>query len=172
MSSPISTLCFLPARGKHGPAMIAAFGIAHESEAGVLAIDDSAVRGVHITRLAPDGLGKAGTDHDKIMVGRSVGWPIVLAPPNDLGGLVIAEGVENALSAFEATGCGAWASGCASRLPALADAVPAYIESVSILVDGDETGRRNSRELADRLLLRKIEVRLVAAAVMRRPAAS
>ena len=48
----------------------------------------------------------------------------MLAPMNDLLGLAITEGVEDALSIHAATGLGAWAAGAASRLPALADAVP------------------------------------------------
>jgi hypothetical protein len=87
-----ATLAFLPARGEYGPAMIAAFGLPEEPEPGQLTISSEALRGVHLTRLAPDGSSKAGSDADKIMVGRSAGSPIVLAPPNDLLGLAIAEG--------------------------------------------------------------------------------
>ena len=39
--------------------MIAAFGVPHEPEPGQLVIAEDAVCGVHITRLAPDGMGKA-----------------------------------------------------------------------------------------------------------------
>jgi hypothetical protein len=155
-----ATLGYLPPRGEHGPAMIAAFGIAYEPEPGLLEIADIQVRGIHITRLAPDGLGKAGTEHDKIMIGSALGYPIVLAPPNDLLGLVISEGIEDALSVHDNTGLGAWAAGSASRLPALANAVPRLIEAVTITVDDDETGRRNADELGERLLARGIcEVR-------------
>ena len=155
-----ATLGFLPARGEHGPALIAAFGLPTEPEPGLLAIAEAAVRGVHLTRLASDGSGKAGTERDKIMIGKSRGWPIVLAPPNDLLGLAIAEGVEDALCGHEATGLGAWAAGAASRLPALADAIPSYIESVTILVDDDDAGRRHAGDLAERLRGRVREVRL------------
>jgi hypothetical protein len=64
-----ATLRFLPARGDHGPAMLAAFGRTSEPEPGCIEIDTRELSGVHITRLAPDGSGKAGTDRDKIMVG-------------------------------------------------------------------------------------------------------
>ena len=64
------------------------------------------MRGVHITRLAADGSGKAGTDRDKFMRGLARGSPIVLAPPNDLLGLAITEGIEDALSVYAATGLG------------------------------------------------------------------
>lgn len=65
-----ATLAFLPARGEHGPAMIAAFGLPDEPEPGVLSKPAAAVRGVRITRLKPDGSGRAGSDADKIMLGR------------------------------------------------------------------------------------------------------
>jgi len=156
-----ATLGFLAGRGIYPPAMIAAFGIPAEPEPGRLAIADDALTGVHITRLAPDGRGKAGTERDKIMIGRSIGSPIALAPVNDLGGLVIAEGIEDALSAHEATGLGAWAAGAASRLPALAAAVPVYVDLASIAVDPDPDGVRHAAALASSLSSRGIMARKV-----------
>jgi hypothetical protein len=153
-----ATLGFLPARGDHGPAMIAAFGLPSEPAPGILEIDIEQVAGVHITRLAADGRAKAGTMHDKIMLGCCVGSPIVLAPVNDGLGLAICEGIEDALSAHQSTGLGAWAAGSAARLAALAPAVPSYVEAVTILVDDDETGWRFSAELAARLDARGMEV--------------
>ena len=159
---PISaTLRFLPARGDHGPAMLAAFGMANEPEPGRIEIDPCDLCGVHITRLAPDGSGKAGTERDKIMVGLSAGSPIVLAPPNDLLGLTITEGIEDALSAYLATGLGAWAAGAASRLPALAASIPPYVECITILADSDPDGERHAAELARRLKHQSHAVRLL-----------
>jgi Toprim domain len=164
-----ATLGFLPVHGVHGPAMIAAFGIAYEPEPGLLEIANVQVRGVHITRLAADGSGKAGTERDKIMLGSSIGYPIVLAPPNDLLGLAIAEGIEDALSIHANTGLGAWAAGSASRLPAIADVVPWYIEAITIAVDDDLAGRRHANELGERLIARGIkEVRQAHACKYRR----
>jgi hypothetical protein len=168
------TLGFLPARGDHGPAMIAAFGLPHETEPGRLEIADEEVRGAHITRLTPNGMGKAGTDADKIMIGMSIGSPIALAPANDLLGIAVTEGIEDALSVHLATGLGAWAAGSASRLPALVDAIPSYIESVTIVVDDDKFGRRYAGELAVQLLRRGLQVRQVLpanAVQQKRPAA-
>jgi hypothetical protein len=156
-----ATVGFLPARGEHPPAMIAAFGVAEEMEPGVVAINDAAVRGIHITKLKLDGSGKAGTERDKIIIARCVGSPIVLAPVNDLLGLAICEGIEDALSTYEATGLGGWAAGAASRLPALAKVIPEYVESLSILVDDDNAGRQHSAELARRAEARGIEVRQI-----------
>jgi hypothetical protein len=110
-----ATLGFLPARGDHPPAMIAAFGLAHEVEPGVIAITDDAIRGVHLTRLLPDGSDRDRGDQAKIMIGHSKGSHIVLAPPNDLLGMSIAEGIENGIALHETTGLGAWAAGSASR---------------------------------------------------------
>jgi hypothetical protein len=101
--------------------------------------------------LEADGSAKAGTHNDKIMIGKSSGSPIVLAPPNDLLGLAITEGIEDALSVHEATGLGVWAAGAAGRLPALAERVPNYIDCVTVVADGDDTGRRNAERLATAL---------------------
>jgi hypothetical protein len=142
-----TTLRFLQGRGKHGPAMIAAFGLAVEREPSQLDIADADVVGLHITRLAPDGSRKAGTETDKIMIGKSAGFPIVLAPPNELLGLAITEGIEDALTTHEASGLGAWAAGGASRLPALAKTIPGFIEAVTIMTDDDVDGRRHAAAL-------------------------
>jgi len=137
--------------------MIAVLGIAYEPETGLLEIADAQVRGVHLTRLAANGSGKAGTERDKIMLGSSIGYPIVLAPANDLLGLAITEGIEDALSIHDDTGLGAWAAASASRLPAPANAVPSYIEAVTIAADTDQVGQRGASELRERLLVRGIK---------------
>jgi DNA-directed RNA polymerase subunit RPC12/RpoP len=155
------SLGFLPKRAEHPPAMIAAFGLAEEIEPGFISVPAAAVAGVHLTRLAPDGRAKAGTETDKIMIGAPLGSPIVLAAPNELNGLAITEGIEDALSVYEATGLGAWAAGAASFLPALAAAVPEWIECITILVDDDDAGRRNADALAERLEHRGFPVRLL-----------
>jgi hypothetical protein len=146
-----STLRHLPPRGVHGAAMIAAFGFPDEPEPSELQLDYGALRGVHITRLAPDGSGKAGTGTDKIMVGAVRGAPIVLAPVNDGGGLGITEGIEDGLTVSEATGVGVWVAGSAGFMPALAHRVPAYVESITIFAHNDEAGQSGARKLAQAL---------------------
>jgi hypothetical protein len=155
-----ATLGFLPASGDHAPAMIAAFGMARETLPGEIVIDDAAIRGVHLTSLKPDGSGKAGTDRDKIIIGKSVGFPIVVAPINDGLGLAITEGIEDALSLHEATGLGAWAAGSASRLPALAERIPGYVEIVSIAADDDDVGLKYADQLGG-IILRTRECRIL-----------
>ena len=60
------------------------------------------VKGIHLTLLRSDGTGKADVTPNKLMIGASAGWPMVIAPVSDAGGLAITEGVEDAL--FRYTG--------------------------------------------------------------------
>jgi hypothetical protein len=53
---------------------------------------------------------------------------------------VIAEGVEDALSAHEATGIACWAAGDWAFMPALADAVPTYTDFITALTHNDDDG--------------------------------
>jgi len=64
--------------------------------------------GVHLTFLRPDGNDKAGGVEDAKLTGckGSTGSPICLAPPNDLLGFSVTEGIEDALPIHEATGLG------------------------------------------------------------------
>lgn len=153
-----STLRYLKPLDQYPGAMVAAFGMARDDEPGLLAIAPEEIAGIHLTRIRADGTGKAGTESDKIMIGSSAGSPIVLAPPNDLLGVAITEGIEDALSVHEVTGLGAWAAGAANRLPALADAVPDYIDCLTIVADPDEVGRQQARQLEKQLKQRGFEV--------------
>jgi hypothetical protein len=156
-----ATLGFLPARNGYPPALIGAFGMAHEMEPGQIAIADVALRGVQVTRLQPDGSGKATFENPdekaKISVGLSAGWPMVLAPPNDLLGLAITAGIEDGLTVFEETGLGVWAVGGAKRMPALAERLPAFIDCVTVVTDDDADGRRFAGELVERIEARGIQ---------------
>ena len=156
------TLAFLPPSkpGRH-PAMIAAFGIADELEPGILG-EPRGVDAVHLTLLRPDGNGKADANPDKLVVGRPLGRPIVVAPPNDLMGLAITEGIEDALTAHEATGLGAWAAASAGFMPGLANSVPSWIEVATVYAhaDKDKFGQDEACKLAAALARRDIEVRL------------
>ena len=139
---------FLPQGTYQHPAMIAKFGFG----------DD--VHAVHLTYLLPDGSDKADTTPQRRILGKPMGWPIVLAEPNDLLGLAIAEGIETALAAHMATGLGAWAAGSATFMPYLADAVPGCIECVTICADEDKSGagQRAADELARGLHWHSFEI--------------
>ena len=71
------TVRFLPARGEHPPAMILPFGVPTEPEPGILDISSANIYGVQLTKLMPDGSGKAALIPNKITFGRCVGYPIV-----------------------------------------------------------------------------------------------
>lgn len=150
------TLGFLPPSGNYPPSLIAAFGMVGETEPGVLDVLRD-VDAVHITRLLPDGSDRERSDKSKTMIGRSLGSPLVLAPPNDLLGLAVTEGIEDALALHQALGMGAWAAGAAGRMPALAGIVPDYIKAVTLELHPDN-GRHLAEQLADALRDRGIEV--------------
>ena len=155
-----ATIRFLPARDDYPPAMITAFGFAQEPEPGVLEIEDSAVRAVHLTKLKPDGSGKADVPNPKIMIGSAPGVPLVLAPCNDLLGLFIAEGIEDALTAH----CGVRLR-CLGRRQRQSPARLGRCRSRFCRVRdrcgpiSDAAGQRYSTELAKRLDARGIEVK-------------
>ena len=159
---PPGTMRFLPPhKPEHHPAMLVPYGIPEEPEPGTLTIAKAAISAVHLTLLKPDGSGKIEVEKPnspKITVGSPSGQPLVLAPMNDLMGLAINEGIEDALSVHEATGLGVWAAGSAGFMPALADVVPAYVEVVHVMVDDNPNGRRNSAELVRRLRARGFAV--------------
>jgi hypothetical protein len=153
-----SVLRFLPARGGHPAAMLAAFGMPGEPEPGAYRMG-APPSAVHLTKLAPD-----GTKLGKIMVGVTETWPLALVPPNDLGGLSICEGIETALSARQATNLGAWAAGAAGRMPGLAPHIAGLcgIEAVTVFAEDDDAGRRGAEGLARELgrLRPDIEIRI------------
>ena len=157
-----ATLGFLPASRKHPPAMIAAFGLALEIEPGLITAP-KVVTGVHITKLTAAG-DKAAVDPVKITIGSCMGQPIVLAPPNDLLGLAIVEGIEDGLSVLAATGLGVWVAGSANRMPALAPVIPDWIDCVTIYQHPDKAGQDGAQVLARKLSNIIPEVRLVEAA--------
>jgi putative DNA primase/helicase len=154
-----ATLRFLRPFKDYPPSLIAAFAIPEEAEPGVLRAPLD-VDAVQLIALKADGSDKADVEIQKRTIGSHKGLPIVVAPPNDLLAISVHEGVEDALSAHEATGLGAWASGGASLLPDLADAIPAYVECVTVVAHKDEAGRIGARELGRRVAARGFKVLL------------
>jgi hypothetical protein len=124
ISSP--ALRFLPGGSKYAPAMIARFG-------------DGAVTGVHLTKLQADGSGKAGTAKDKIMIGPSMGQPIMLWSSADSSDLVIAEGNEDGASLALCRDWSVWVAGSAGRMAQITDKA-AEFERVYFALDNDKAG--------------------------------
>jgi hypothetical protein len=157
-----ATLGFLPPhKPQHHPAMIAAFGLCEEPEPGLI-VPPRNVEAVHLTLLKLDGSGKADVEPNKIIIGSPGNLPLVLASPNDLLGLGVCEGIEDAFTVHEATGLGAWAAGSCGRMPKLADVIPSYIDCVTIFAHKDENGagQDSAHQLAQALYQRGIEVRM------------
>ncbi|ODM70502.1 hypothetical protein A6X20_07815 [Bradyrhizobium elkanii] len=153
-----ATLGFLPPRKpEHHPALIAAFALPREVEAGLFS-EPRGVGAVHLTLLRQDGSGKADVDEPKIIVASPGDLPLTLAAANDLLGLAITEGIEDALTAHQSTGLGAWAAGNAGLMPKLADVIPSYVEAVTIYAHPEPAGRRGAIDLAERLDQRGIDV--------------
>jgi hypothetical protein len=153
------TFRFLPSRGDYLHALMVPFGLPREPEPGVLEIDEHRLAALQLTKLLPDGSDRIRNSEGKITIGRgSSGFPIVVAPLNDGLGLAITEGAEDALSVHAATGLGAWASGGSGRMPALAVAVPAFVEAVTIFQHPD--AEREVKGLARELHARGFEVYL------------
>jgi phage/plasmid primase-like uncharacterized protein len=92
---------------------------------------------------------------------------------NDLMGLAITEGIEDALTVHQATGLGAWAAGSAGYMLKLVAAVEhlagreydASPDCITIMADDDDDGRRHARALA--AALAELSTKLVAAAAKR-----
>ncbi len=124
------------ARGKFWPAMIAL----------VTRGTDGAPLAIHRTYLARDGACKAPVDPQKMMLGPCRGGAVRLGPITDR--LLVAEGIENALSAMQATGQAAWAALSTSGLRTLE--LPVDAGDVVVLADGDEPGEAAAHDAARR----------------------
>jgi putative DNA primase/helicase len=97
---------------------------------------DDTPAAVHRTFLARDGGGKAPVDPQKMMLGPCRGGAVRLGRIDDA--LMIAEGIETALSAMQTTGHAAWAALSTSGLRSLD--LPGGVRDVIVLADGDDAG--------------------------------
>ncbi|MBY6088957.1 toprim domain-containing protein [Maritimibacter alkaliphilus] len=128
----------------HGPS-------ARSLPAMVAIIDNVADFAIHRTYLTPDGSRKAAVGPQKMMLGASAGGAVHLGCNDACGPLVIAEGIETALSLREGllTSCGpVWAALSTSGMVKLE--LPRTASSLVVATDGDEAGRRAGRKLAQR----------------------
>jgi putative DNA primase/helicase len=136
--APPASLRFNPAlkhpSGAFWPAMVAL--VTH----GV----DATPIGIHRTFLDRNGNGKAPVDPQKMMLGPCRGGAVQLGSSGKQ--LMIAEGVETALSAMQATGQVAWAALSTSGLRTLE--LPTEVSDVIVLADGDDAGEAAARDCA------------------------
>ncbi len=129
---------FHPSRTYH-PAMVAA----------VTKWPSKIISGVHRTYLTVDGSGKASLCPNKMMLGSIKGGAVRLASPGSQ--LILAEGIETALSCFCATNIPTWS--CLSTSGMMEIVVPPLeiTQEIIISVDGDGAGQNAADKLAERL---------------------
>jgi hypothetical protein len=101
---------------------------------------------IHRTFLAPDGTTKAPVAPQKMSLGPCKGGVIRLASATDL--VMVAEGIETALSVMQAKKWPAWAALSASGFRTLD--LPAEIKRVIVLADGDDAGEQAALHAASR----------------------
>ena len=108
---------------------------------------------IHRTYLDPSGEKKADVEPNKMMLGSVAGGAVMfdLGVPRH-GPLIIAEGIETALSLSESTGHAAWAALSASGIASVFIPDDKY-SNVLIAADNDDdgTGRRAAERLRERL---------------------
>ena len=120
---------------------------------------DGAGPAIHLTFLKPDGSGKADLDwlkSSKMTLGSPGGQGIILSEGNDSLGMAVTEGIEDGLTFFEATGLCTWAAGSASFMPSLR--ISNWVETLTICVDADSSGRNGASGLAEALKGRDVEI--------------
>jgi hypothetical protein len=111
---------------------------------------------VHRTFLARDGNGKADVEPARMALGPIGGGAVRLAEATST--LVLAEGIEDALSVMQATGLPAWAALGTAGLRVIA--LPEQIRDVIVAADNDEPGIKAANECARRLAAEGRSVRI------------
>ena len=103
---------------------------------------------IHRTWITSDGSGKADLVPVRKSLCPTAGHSVHLGGSDDR--IVIAEGVETALSCIQLWGFGGWAALSASGMNNLV--VPTTITEIVVCGDADETGRKAAISLRDRLI--------------------
>jgi hypothetical protein len=134
-----STIRFLPEAkhptGAHLPVMLA----------GVQDMSGTIVA-VHRTFLKENGIGKADIEPQKMMLGPVAGAAVRFGGVGDE--IAVAEGIESALSVFQAVGTPTWAALSAPGLAALE--LPGMVAHVTVVADGDDVGNAAAEYAAHR----------------------
>ena len=114
------------------------------------------VAAVHRTFLVADGRKKAPVSQNKMMLGPCSGGAVRLAAAGEE--LLLAEGIETALSVLQATGKPTWA--CLSTSGLKAVILPPEVKTVTIAADGDAAGEEAAQAAARRFYLEGREVKI------------
>lgn len=147
-------MCWHRETGRLHPALVAAITIAGRLDEAI---------GVHRTFLADDGRGKAAVKKPKMTLCTVEGGSIPLFPAVAGQPLLIAEGVENALSVSQVLGWPAWSAVASGNLPALI--LPDFVRDVVIAADrdddNDKLGQRKAHDAAQRWATAGRRVRVI-----------
>jgi phage/plasmid primase-like uncharacterized protein len=112
-------------------------------------VEDGDAVAIHRTYLRSDGCGKAAVEPAKATLGPVAGGAIMLHASAGTAPLVVAEGIETALSASLVLGGPAWAAVSAGNLERLP--LPATASTVILAADADAPGQRAAYAAAKRL---------------------
>lgn len=108
---------------------------------------EGVLEGIQVTLLTPHGAAKAALTTPRRTIGRLMGHYVRIDAPGDV--LVVAEGLETALSARRALGAGAWAFLSAENLALFEP--PPVIDKLIIAADHDEAGLQAAARLKARV---------------------
>lgn len=119
---------------------------------------DKTVSSIHRTYLNSDGSDKAPISPNKMMLGSVSGGALRLSSSGSK--LILAEGIETALSCFGATGISTWA--CLSTSGMVNVVIPPFdiTQAIIIAADNDLPGQEAAGKLAQRLLGQGYAVRI------------
>ena len=132
-------------------------GALHPVMIALIVAADGRPVGIQRTYLASDGRGKADVPKAKLSLGTIRGAAIRLGEAVDE--VMIAEGIEDALSLQQLAGRPAWAAAGASNMPGII--LPANIRSVIIGRDNDEAGQREANKATQSFSDQGASVRIV-----------
>lgn len=135
--------------GRHGPE--------HPCLVALIASVDNRAVGIQRTYLNAAGTGKAAVPKAKLSLGNVKGGAIRLAPA--AAELVVAEGLEDALTLQQELGKAAWCAAGAGMLPAMR--FPAGVNSVVIGADADEAGEAAAQKAAAAYTERGMTARII-----------
>ena len=129
----------------------------HPCLVSLVASADHKLSGIQRTYLTDDGR-KAFGRESKRSLGRVAGGAIRCAPAG-VDGLILTEGLEDALTLQQEIGRAAWAAAGAGMLSKMQ--IPFGIRSIVVGADGDDVGEAAAQKAADAFAARGLSVRII-----------
>jgi hypothetical protein len=123
----------------------------------VARIDGASEFAIHRTYLSPNGFCKARVNPEKMMLGPAQGGAVLLGAVDNT--IMIGEGIETCLSAYQVTGLPAFAALSTSGMRGLV--LPKCVSDVTILADNDPAGEAAAYDCARRYEMPGRRVRIV-----------